>query len=244
VKTRLALPLLLTSASIMVSGICLPSRDAARAQDSSPVLRRPRARAPDEGARAPAAHGTTTPPLRTDLEERGHAPATAPVDVSFNLEDAELPDLVRLVARITGKRFILPARARRTKVTIDAPSDVTGDEAYEALLAILAQEGMRLEPWDGYLRLVGPDHCVHPPLRPIPDDERIVTRMARLGDVAVEDVAPLLGDLGSGAGIISAYPPTNLLILVDSRTSVQRMLRFIEEIDIPTDRSSGSTAED
>jgi type II secretory pathway component GspD/PulD (secretin) len=68
--------------------------------------------------------------------------------------------------------------------------------------------------------------------------------MARLGDVAVEDVAPLLGDLGSGAGIISAYPPTNLLILVDSRTSVQRMLRFIEEIDIPTDRSSGSTAED
>ena len=45
--------------------------------------------------------------------------------VTFNLEDANLPDLVRLISNMTGRRFILPDKVRAIKATVFAPTKVT-----------------------------------------------------------------------------------------------------------------------
>ena len=49
--------------------------------------------------------------------------------VTFNLEEAELPDLVRLISNMTGRRFILPTKLRAMKATVFAPTKVTVAEA-------------------------------------------------------------------------------------------------------------------
>jgi general secretion pathway protein D len=243
VRTRLALPILLTSASIMMSGIALSIIGSARAQDTPTVTRPPRVRPPGEAPNAPetGAEGSKIAPFRTGLEERDDARPTPPgARVSFNLEDADLPDLVRLVARITGKRFILPAKARSIKATIYSPTDVTAAEAYQAFLSILALNGMMLEPSGRYFKVVesaASQTKAGTPLlqdgQAMPGDDRFVTRMHRLENVAAEDVATLLNNFKTEAGTITAYAPTNTLIITDTGTSIQRMLRIVGEIDIP-----------
>ena len=61
------------------------------------------------------------PQFETGVEFKAMSPRTR---VTFNLEEAELPDLVRLISNMTGRRFILPTKLRAIKATVFAPTIV------------------------------------------------------------------------------------------------------------------------
>jgi general secretion pathway protein D len=243
-KARLALPILLTSASIMVSGLAIAFVSNAGAQDV-PALPRPQVRlpgGPSVGGEAPAGEGageTKVQPFRTGLEGTDARPSPPGARVAFNLEDADLPDLVRIVSRITGKRFILPSKARSIKATVYSPSDVTASEAYQAFLSILQLNGLTLETSGRYYKIVESSSIEQRVLpmyqdgEAMPADDRFVTRMHRLENVGAEDIAQLLTHFKTAEGAVTAYAPTNTLILTDTAANIRRMLRIIGEVDVP-----------
>lgn len=158
--------------------------------------------------------------------------------VTFNLEDADLPDLVKLVSSITGRRFILPSKPHSIKATIVAPSEITAAEAYQAFLSILEINGLTLVPAGKFLKIVETPGIENMPI-PLytgqgnaPGDDRFITRMLRLGNVSAEDVAQLLGRFKSKDGNVTAYAPTNTLIITDTGTNIRRMLRIVRELDV------------
>ncbi|MEM6955412.1 MAG: hypothetical protein AAF645_06970, partial [Myxococcota bacterium] len=127
-KLRTALPILSASATFMV--LCLGLAAGGHAQ---------------EGEEA-----TPAPEFETGTDYRPVSPRSR---VTFNLEDADLPDLVRLISTITGKRFILPGKLRSIKATVFAPTKVTVSEAYNAFLSILEVNGMTVVPSGRYLKI-------------------------------------------------------------------------------------------
>ncbi len=159
--------------------------------------------------------------------------------VEFSLDNAELPDVVRMISRITGRRFILPASSRTIHATVISESPVTAGEAYRAFLAILDINGLTLVPSGRYLRIVEEEGAPGLPLPVIgdggetPDDERYLTRMHRVSNVSADDVAALLDRFKSASGNITAYLPTNTVIITDTGTNIRRMLRILQEIDVP-----------
>lgn len=178
-----------------------------------------------------------TTPFETGIE---FEPMPPNARVTFNLEDADLPDLVRLISSITGKRFILPgSKARAIKATVYAPTKVTAAEAYQAFLSILQLNGMSVVPAGRYLKIVesagieGLPVATYTQGEATPADDRFITRMHHLENVPAEDVATLLGRFKSHEGNITAYAPTNTLIMTDMGSSIRRMLRIVEAIDIP-----------
>ncbi len=232
-RLKLAIPILLTSASVMLSGLL----SFAAAQDGDrPVVTLPRPRPAPEGTGDDAA--SKVAPFRTGLEGTDTTTTPPGARVSFNLEDADLPDLVRIVSRITGKRFILPSKARSIKATVYSPTDVTAAEAYQAFLSILDLNGLTLETSGRYYKIVetssSESHVL--PLyqdgESMPVDDRYVTRMHRLEHVTAEDIATLLGHFKSAEGAITAYAPTNTLIITDTAANVRRMLTIVAEIDV------------
>jgi|HubBroStandDraft_6_1064221.scaffolds.fasta_scaffold157994_4 general secretion pathway protein D len=70
--------------------------------------------------------------------------ATAPGDarIAFDFDDADLPELVRLVSRATGKRFIYSGPMPALHASAHSPDRVTADEAYRAFLSILQSNGL------------------------------------------------------------------------------------------------------
>ena len=62
------------------------------------------------------------PQFETGIEFEPMSPRAR---VTFNLEEAALPDLVRLISNMTGRRFILPTKLRAIKATVFAPTKVT-----------------------------------------------------------------------------------------------------------------------
>ena len=174
------------------------------------------------------------PPFETGIDFRPTSPAAK---VTFNLEDAELTDLVRLVSSITGKAFIIPNKTRSIKATVYAPGKVSAAEAYRAFLSILELNGLALVPSGKYLKVVesqGVEAKTIPLLidENVPAEDRFVTHLYRVNYVASEDVANLLGRFKSAEGNVTAYAPTNTLIITDTGNNIRRMLRIVDAIDV------------
>ena len=179
--------------------------------------------------------GEAPPEFETGVEFKPVSPRTK---VTFNLEDADLPDLVRLISNMTGKRFILPGKIRSIKATVFAPTKVTAGEAYNAFLSILDLNGLTVVPAGRYLKIVETGGVETQPLptyadgTKVPRSDRYITRLHHLENVSAEDVSALLSRFKSREGNITAYAPTNMLIMTDTGTQIRRMLRLIGSIDV------------
>jgi len=215
----------------------------------------PEAAAPAAAPAAPAAAGPATNP--TDRDPPGAAGAlpttmdkiatAADVPfrpqpgghlVKFNLQDADLAELVNHISGLTGKRFIYGAKVRQIKATVVSPEPVSLEEAYQAFLSILDANGMTVVPHGRFLKIVDSGGVVTQPTpviargEPVPDSDRFVTRLYRLEHVGTEEAMALLGKFKSKDGDISVYTPGKLLIVTDTATQVRRLMRIVEEIDV------------
>ena len=236
-KTRTALTILIASSSFMALGLGI---GLANAQDDQRPSVRVRRNGPTPAKQAGADDAAGSPGALPQFETGiDYQPISPRARVTFNLEDADLPDLVRLISNITGKRFIIPGKVRSIKATVFSPTKVSVAEAYNAFLSILNVNGMTVVPSGRYLKIAETSGIESQPIptytgnSPTPSSDRFITRLHRVDNVAAEDVATLLSRFKSREGNITAYAPTNTIIITDTGTQIRRMLRLIEAIDVP-----------
>jgi general secretion pathway protein D len=158
--------------------------------------------------------------------------------VKFNLQDADLAELVNHISGLTGRRFIYGAKVRQIKATVVSPEPVTLEEAYQAFLSILEANGMTVVPHGRFLKIVdsagvvGQATPIYARGEPVPDADRYITRLYRLEHASPDEVMAILNKFKSKEADITAHPAGRLLIITDTATQVRRMIRMIEEIDV------------
>jgi general secretion pathway protein D len=157
--------------------------------------------------------------------------------VSFSLEDADLPELVRVIGELTGKRFIFGGKVHNIKATVFSPQKVTVAEAYQAFLSILEANGLTVVPHGRFYKIIdSPDAKMGAPVYVAgqggPGEDRYITRIHRLHNVSAEEVANVLGHFKSKDGEIVAYAPGNLVIITDTGANIQRMMHILEDVDV------------
>ena len=183
----------------------------------------------------PAPHAETLHTFDDSLEFQPRRPADL---VTFALEDADLAQLTRAIAQITGKRFIFGGKVRDIKATVYAPQKITVAEAYQAFLSILETNGLTVVPHGRFLKIVETAGIAAngTPLygagESAPNEDRFVTRIQRLQHASADDMAALLGHFKSKDGDIVAYAPGNLLILTDTGANIRRMMGLVLEVDV------------
>lgn len=73
---------------------------------------------------------------------------------SFNLDNVDLLELVKIIGNITGKRFILGGKRSRMKATVFAPRKVNAEQAYQAFLSVLRLNGLTVVPTGTFYKIV------------------------------------------------------------------------------------------
>jgi len=213
----------------------------APAPPPSPGAKPPAGAGAGAGAGGGAAGGGDPDPMasvKQGAKEIDFKPKGAGTLVNFNLDDADLPDLVKAISNITGRRFIYGGKLHTIKATVYSPDKITAGEAYAAFLSILQQNQMTVVPHGRFLKIVDTQGVaseatpLYGPANPVPGEERYVTRMYRIAHVDANEVSTLLSKFKSKDGDISVYGPGNLIIITDTGSQIQRMLRIVEEIDV------------
>jgi general secretion pathway protein D len=162
--------------------------------------------------------------------------------VKLNLKpDTELGDLVSWISSITCKQFLLPGTipANSKKVTIVAPQLITPEEAYRLFLSALDSVGLTVEPSGKFLRIIETLRAksssipVYGDNADVPMTESFVTRLVRVENADVNEVAQVLGRLKGEQGDVIVFAPQNALIITDLASNINRMMRIVREIDQP-----------
>ena len=185
--------------------------------------------APDAGP-APAAPERQKPPQ-----------VSGAAKVTIDFVDIQLSDLVKYMAEITGRNFILTDEIKGT-ATIISHQPVSVAEAYEAFLSVLEVNGLTTVTVGGITKVVSTSNAASTPLRVyeggnIPYTDNFVTQIIQLENVSVTDVSSVVKELsGKGAKII-AYAPTNTLIITDAAVNIRRVYKIISQLDVASPKA-------
>lgn len=157
----------------------------------------------------------------------------------INVKNADIAAIVRIFSRKTKRNYILDEKVRG-KVSIYLPGKVSSDEALRILDSVLALKGFSTVPISDNLWKIVPAKEARQSTIPTRTNERIenptssvVTRLVSLKYVNAQDVQQIVSQLVSGDGLINAYTGTNSLIIIDAEDNIERLLKIIDQLDVP-----------
>jgi general secretion pathway protein D len=156
----------------------------------------------------------------------------------WNLRNVDVRAVIAEVSRETGKNFIIDPRVQG-KMTIVSSTPITADAVYPLFLSALQTLGYAAIPSGQQIkivpnvdakslatRVVGQHSYAH-------GDESVV-RVVPVKYVSAEQLVPTLRPLLPQWGNISAYRPSNSLVIAGRAANVKRLTRIIKQVDTPS----------
>jgi general secretion pathway protein D len=156
---------------------------------------------------------------------------------SFDFPNGEISDVIKTISELMGKNFIIDPGVRG-KITIIAPSKITVAEAYRAFLSALAINGFTVVPSGNFLKVKSARDAQRDSIETysgsyFPNTDQMITRIIHLKHISAAQVNKDLRILPSKHGEMSVYEPTNSIILSDYGSNVERVMRIINQLDVP-----------
>jgi len=155
-------------------------------------------------------------------------------EVTLNFSDADLVAVINSVSQITGKNFIIDPRVKG-KVTVVSSKPLNEDEVYSVFLSILQVHGFATVPAENAIKII-PDATAKQSAAPFtskPGDpgDQLITRVLSIKFINAAQLVPILRPLVAQQGHLAAYPTTNVLIISDRASNIERIDRIIGQMD-------------
>lgn len=167
------------------------------------------------------------------------AEKSRPSQVTLDFKDVELTDLIQTISEMTGKNFIYDDTVKG-KVTIVSPRGMSMNEAYQVFLSVLNVKGYAIVPIGKANKIVRNQEAKENSLPTGAEAtssgaEQYVTRLVPLRYIDATTLATsVLAPLVPKSSSVVPYPPSNTLIITDSGANIERLLKIIAELDVPS----------
>jgi len=173
--------------------------------------------------------------------------------IDFRFKDADLVDIINLIAAEKNVNIILPmgATAIKSKVTINIEERVTIDEAWDLLYTILDVAGYNMLPKGNMFSVVKTDPniarepmriLISEPIENIPDTDEMITYLAYFSNLQVADAGQM-----NGQNVVSeilkqflsenlkasfrTVPEANGVVIVDKANNIRSIMKIFKELD-------------
>ncbi|GAB6142898.1 type II secretion system secretin GspD [Desulfocicer niacini] len=157
--------------------------------------------------------------------------------ISIDFNDVDINVFIKFISELTGKNFIVDRRVKGN-ITIISPSKISVQEAYRVFESVLDINGFSTVKAGSVIKIM-----------PSPDarsqnidtgnvrfgesgGDRLVTRIFPLKFADAGEIKRLLTPLVSKGSVILSYSDTNTLIITDSMSNIERLLKIIYAVDV------------
>lgn len=152
----------------------------------------------------------------------------------WNLQDADIKIVVEEVSRVTGKNFVLDPSVTG-KITMISAKDLDAAETYQVFLSALQVLGYAAIPTGSVIKLVPDAQSRH--MSGEVDDGKakgdvVVARVIPLKFVSAAQIVPSLRSMVSPNGHLTAYGPSNSLIIADRAINAERIAQIVGKLDV------------
>lgn len=159
------------------------------------------------------------------------------VITTFDFEDTSLEELTKHMQKLTGINLIMD-KDLKGKVSITAPQPITVGDAWKAFLTALNMKGYTLVKSGAFYKIVQTREIRYTPTKIYtgeytPETENFSMRIIPLKNVSSSELTRSFRPFMSRYGRIIEIKQTNTIIIQDSGTNINRLVRLIRFIDVP-----------
>ncbi|UZJ43508.1 type II secretion system secretin GspD [Marinimicrobium sp. C6131] len=154
---------------------------------------------------------------------------------TVNFKDTDIQEVIKFVADATGKTILVDPKVRG-QVRVISQDAVNKEELYELFLSMMDVQGFTAVENGNVVRIVPNRDARSLPVptdlgsNPLGDDT-YVTQVLKLENISASKVLPTLRPLVPQHGHLSAYDPSNAIIVTDTRSNILRLKEIIAQID-------------
>ncbi len=154
---------------------------------------------------------------------------------TLNMKDADIRALISQVADVTGYNFIVDPRVKGN-VTVVSSRPMDAAEIYQVFLSILGVHGYSAVRTNDAIKIIPESQAKQSDI-PAGDDyqaeagDEMVTRVLQVKNATATQLIPILRPLVPQYGHLAAYAPTNVVIISDRASNIERLVNIIRHID-------------
>ncbi|MCC6868181.1 MAG: type II secretion system secretin GspD [Burkholderiales bacterium] len=156
--------------------------------------------------------------------------------VTLNFVNADIESVVKAVAEITGRNFILDPKIKGT-VNIISARPVPKSLVYPTLLSALRLQGVTAVEGNGVTKLVlevdAKMHGSDVGQGGVGGGDRLVTQVITLRHESATQMVTVLRPLITPNNTIAAFPGTNAVVITDYAENLRRIEKIIASLDQP-----------
>jgi general secretion pathway protein D len=154
----------------------------------------------------------------------------------WNLRNADIRAVIAEVSRITGINFVIDPRVQG-KISIVSSTPMSNNELYQVFLSILQVSGYAAVP-NGEITKIIPNIDAKTvtadslnELKHAPEGDDMLVEVVPVQYVPAEQLVPVLRPLMPQWSSVSAYAPSNMLILSGRANNIKRLADIIKQVD-------------
>ncbi|MGQ3887686.1 GspD family T2SS secretin variant LspD [Legionella sp. CNM-1927-20] len=165
------------------------------------------------------------PPISTIVEKK-----------LWNLRNADIRAVIAEVSRVTGKNFIIDPRVQG-KISIVSSTPISDKELYQVFLSVLQVSGYAAIPSGQVIKIVPNIDAktvsadLLDDLRNPPRGDDMMVEVVPVRFVPAEQLIPVLRPLMPQWSNVSAYGPSNMLILSGRASNIHQLANIIRQVD-------------
>lgn len=157
----------------------------------------------------------------------------------WNLRNADIRAVITEVSRVTGKNFVIDPRVQG-KISIISTTPMSNRELYQVFLSVLQVSGYAAIPNGEIIKIIpNIDAKTQSPdlingLRNPPRGDDMMVSVIPVHYVPAEQLVPVLRPLMPQWSSVSAYAPSNMLILSGRANNIKSLTDIIRQVDSST----------
>lgn len=154
----------------------------------------------------------------------------------WNLRSADIRAVITEISRVTGKNFIVDPRVQG-KISIISSNPISNKELYQVFLSMLQVSGYAAIDSGSVTKIIPNIDAktqsadLLNQLRHPPQGEEMVVEVVPVKYVPSEQLVPVLRPLMPQWSNVSAYMPSNMLILSGRANNIRRLAEIIKQVD-------------
>lgn len=162
--------------------------------------------------------------------------------VSIDFSNVDINVFIEFISKLTGKNFVVDSRVKG-KVTIISPTKISIADAYKVFESVLEINGFSTVASGKIIKIVPTPlakadnldtQIVTEPTSPGVLDDGVVTRLIPLEFARADELKGLFTPLVPRGSVVLSYRDTNMLIVTATLSSIDRLLKITQAIDVPS----------
>lgn len=156
---------------------------------------------------------------------------------SFDFPDTEIMELTKHMQKLTGINLILDKEVKG-KVSIVAPTPITVGDAWRAYLTALNMGGYTLVKTGAFYKVINARDIRYTPTKIYtgsytPNTDNYIMKVIALKNISASELARNFRPFMTRYGRIIDIKQTNTIIVADTGTNINRLVKLVKFLDVP-----------